>query len=115
MKDEMKNMPPGRDPVVFRAKMEDYLGDRMSPEERNAFEREMQDDPFYADAAEGIEISGKTELTALEKEINKGLRKQLDRSKRKRKNLPDIKVPLVAVVIILLLLIASYLIIRKFI
>lgn len=115
MKDEMKHMPPGRDPLAFRRKMEDYLGDRMSPEERNAFEREMQDDPFYADAAEGIEISGKTELTALEKEINKGLGKQLERNNRRRKNLPDIRVPLIAVVIILLLLIASYLIIRKII
>jgi hypothetical protein len=115
MKDEMKNMPSGSDPVVFRRKMEDYLGDRMSPEERNAFEREMQDDPFYSDAAEGIETSGKKELLSLEKEINKGLRKQLNRSKKKRKNLPDIKVPLVAVAIILLILIASYLVIRMFI
>lgn len=114
MKDEMKNNPPGQDPGSFRQRLEDYLEDRMSPGERNSFELEMMNDPFLGDAAEGIELSGNRGLHTLEQEINRGLKKQLDRNRRKRKKLPDMQPALIAVILILLLLLISYLVIRKF-
>ncbi|MEE4116443.1 MAG: carboxypeptidase-like regulatory domain-containing protein [Marinilabiliaceae bacterium] len=38
----------------IRSEINKYLSGEMSPEERNSFEREMQKDPFLADAVEGL-------------------------------------------------------------
>lgn len=113
MKDEQKHMNPDNGPDQVRQKLDDYLADRMSPAERNAFEREMEEDPFMQDAAEGIELSGETSLTFLEKEINAGLRKQLSGNKKRKKRKPDFQTVYITIIIILLLLIASYWVISK--
>ena len=46
------------DPKAFR----DYLSDRMSGEERNAFEKELQKDPFAEEALEGLSSIGEEKL-----------------------------------------------------
>ena len=46
-----------------------YLGNRMSDEERNAFERELQKDPFAGEALEGLSSLGEEDLQKDLKEL----------------------------------------------
>ena len=59
-----------------------YRGNRMTNLERNAFERELQKDPFSKEASEGFAIRDSEDI---EKDLS-GLKKQLDsRTRRKQK------------------------------
>lgn len=47
-----------------------YLNDEHTPAERNAFEQEMQEDPFLMEAVEGLESFQQPEkLEAIQKEL----------------------------------------------
>ena len=58
----------------IRSEINKYLSGEMSPEERNSFEREMQKDPFLADAVEGLSAitpaEAESDLAALKGRIH---------------------------------------------
>ena len=54
-----------------------YLTDKLSPEERNAFEQEMENDPFLMEAIEGLSmVNGKwsmEKLNALDNDLQNSI------------------------------------------
>ncbi len=61
----------------------DYLHNRMTNRERNAFEREMQKDPFLADAVEGLGVTDPEVLASDMAELNKRFTEISSRNSRK--------------------------------
>lgn len=100
-------------------KLMSYLTDEhLSEAERHEIEKLMLDDPFMAEAAEGLEnISSKEQLNAYVQELNKNLRKQVAAKKKRRdkRKLPGQPFAIIAIIMILILLIISYLVINKLI
>lgn len=100
-------------------KLMSYLADEhLSESERHEIEKLMLEDPFVADAAEGLEsISSTDSINAYVQELNMNLRKQVAAKKKRRDKLklPGQQFTIIAIIMILILLIVSYLIIHKLI
>lgn len=63
-----------------------YLANELSPQERNAFEQEMESDPFLLEAIDGLTLSNPSwsmpDLNLKEIELNAGIDAQLNKPKK---------------------------------
>ena len=92
-----------------------YLRGNISEEERFAMEQQMADSAFVNDAVEGLQQLGSPEkIEALKDQLNKQLQKEtLKRShSKKKRGIADQQWLIVAILAILLLCIAGYLMIH---
>ena len=117
MSDDLLNILSNSNKDIDNQKLMDYLSDKLSAQDKHAFEEEMIDSDFMNDAVEGLEIfKKKTDINEYSIQLNKNLRKNIEtkkfrRSKRKIKDLPWFYY---AIILILILVIASFLIVKKF-
>ncbi len=117
MSDDLLNILANSNKDIDNQKLMDYLSDKLSAEEKHAFEEEMIDSDFTNDAVEGLEKFNKqTDIEQYAIQLNKNLRKKLEtkklrRSKRKIKDLPWFYY---AIILILILVIAGFLILKRF-
>ena len=116
MSDKLKDILSHLSSEVDQETLLKYLEDRLSDEQRHEVERKMMTSNFNDDAMEGLqEIKNKGNISALVEQLNRDLHKKLEKKKKKREKLRFKDQPwlYVAVFIILLLIIISYLVIHR--
>jgi hypothetical protein len=93
-----------------------YLQDKLPEDKKHEVEKKLLENEFANDALEGLqEFRDKQQISFTVERLNKDLRKKVEKKKQRREkmNLPDQTWLYVAIVIILLLIIISYLVIYK--
>jgi len=113
---EQKHIP-GKPAVPNEEDIINYLNKDMADGEQHDFEKAASEDAFMHDAIEGLEsLNSKTDLSVLAKQLRADLKKQVEK-KTKRKEKRKYKEPAwiyFAVILVLLLLIAAFLVMREF-
>jgi len=92
-----------------------YLQGKLSPEEQHEVEKHLLTDDFEDEALEGLnEVKNKSDLALLVAQLNNDLKKKTKASKGSKKNhLKEDQWLWMAILIILLLVIVSYIIIHQ--
>jgi len=116
MKENLKDILSNLNPEVDQDTLLKYLQGQLSADEQHEVEKSLLDDPFEADAMEGLQnIQDKTQITELVGQLNRDLTKKTSRKKR-RLFKREAKVEswlLMTVVFILLLAIIAFIIIYR--
>ncbi|HEX3167546.1 MAG TPA: hypothetical protein VHQ93_14850 [Chitinophagaceae bacterium] len=116
MPDKLKDILSNLSPDVDQETLLKYLEGRLSDEQRNEVEKKMMTTNFNDDAMEGLqEIKNKENISSLVEQLNRDLHKKLERKKKKREKLRFKDQPwlYVAILIILLLIVLSYIVIHR--
>lgn len=117
MNNELKDILSNLNKDIEQEKLLDYLNKKLSASEAHEMEKQMADDEFMSDAVEGLEhFKDKKDVSLLVEQLNRDLKKQttkknLKKEKRKLKEQPWLYITLV---ILLLLVIVSYLVVKKY-
>lgn len=117
MSDDLKDILSNLNKDIEQDKLLDYLNKNLSAADAHEVEKQMADDEFMNDAVEGLEhFKNKKDLSLLVEQLNKDLKKKtakknLKKEKRKLKNQPWLYV---SIVTLLLLIIISYVLIKKY-
>lgn len=94
-----------------------YLQGKLSAEQQHELEKNMMENDFTADAFEGLQsFKNQQHLQLMVEQLNHDLKKKTEKKKAYREKLKLRQDPwiLVAVILILLLVVISYLIIHKY-
>ncbi|HEX6846736.1 MAG TPA: hypothetical protein VF144_07150 [Chitinophagaceae bacterium] len=116
MSDKLKDILSHLSSEIDQETLLKYLEGRLSHEQRNDVEKKMMASDFNDDAMEGLqEIKNKEKISSLVEQLNRDLQKKLEKKKKKREKLRFKDQPwlYIAVFIILLLIIISYIIIHR--
>ena len=94
----------------------DYLAGKLSEEEKHAVEMQLAENDFMSDAVEGLEIvKNKRDINVFVDQLNRDLHKKLFRkSKRQRRKAIQQRWTFAAIILILALLLAAWLMIVKY-
>jgi predicted secreted protein len=93
-----------------------YLNNQLSEEQRHEVEKKMLATDFNEDAMEGLqEIKNKEKISSFVDQLNRDLQKKLEKKKTRREKLRLKNQPwlFIAIVIILLLIVLSYVVIHR--
>ena len=93
-----------------------YLNGQLTEEQKHEVEKKMLTTDFTEDAMDGLqEIRNKAKITSLVEQLNRDLHKKLDKKKERREKLRFKDQPwlYIAIVVILLLIVLSYVIIHR--
>ncbi|MCA0395977.1 MAG: hypothetical protein LCH51_01125 [Bacteroidetes bacterium] len=93
----------------------DYLSGKLKQEEQHLVEEWLTDNPFAADAIEGLQTYGnKEDINEVVNQLNKELRQYLQnkRERREKRRWKDNPLTYLAVVLLLVLIIIAYYIVR---
>jgi len=116
MSDKLKDILSHLSSEVDQETLLKYLENRLSDEQRHEVEKKMLTTDFTDDAMEGLqEIKNKEKISSLVEQLNRDLHKKLEKKKKKREKFRFKDQPwlYVAIVIILLLIVLSYIVIQK--
>lgn len=117
MSDELKDILSNSNKEVEQEKLLDYLNKKLSAPEAHELEKQMADDEFMNDAVEGLEkFNNKKDLPLYIEQLNRDLKKQLDKKKQRKEKRKLKEQPWLyfAIILILLLLGISYLLVKKY-
>jgi len=101
---------------IEQAKLIQYLNNELSDKEQQSLESNHIDDEFINDAMEGLEqIKNIENIQAIQKELNIGINKEIKNKKRRKSKrlLKDSPWIYFAIILLLILLGASYFIITR--
>ena len=116
MSDELKDILSNLNKDIEQEKLLQYLNRKMSDEEQHAFEKQMNEDDFINDAVEGLQsLENKNNIDLVVQQLNADLKKQLDKKKRRKEKRKLKEQPWLyfSVVLILLLILVTWLVIKK--
>jgi hypothetical protein len=116
MSNELKDILSNLNKDIEQEKLLQYLNRRLSEEEQHLLEQQMNDDEFVSDAMEGLEqIKGTDKVNLAVSQLNAGLKKQLENTKKKRRKTNVIQESWIyyAVILLLLLAVVGYVVIRR--
>ena len=116
MSDDLLNILSNSNKDIDNQKLMDYLSDKLSAKDKHDFEKQMIDSDFINDAVEGLESFEKqTDINEYASQLNKNLRKKLETKKLKRnkRKIKDIPWFYYAIILVLILVIAGFLILKK--
>lgn len=116
MSDKLKDILSHLSTEVDQETLLKYLEGKLSDEQTHELEKRMLDSDFTNDAVEGLQqIKNKGDISSLVEQLNRDLHKKLDKKKKRREKLRFRDQPwlYIAIVIILLLIILSYLVIHR--
>ena len=116
MADDLKDILANLNKDIDQEKLLQYLNRELSKEEQHEVEKHLNQDPFAADALEGLEmVADKKNIPGLVQQLNHELKKQTQRKKSRKEKRKLQQQPLlyIAVIIILMLIIVAYVVIRK--
>ena len=109
LSDQQKDFP--------QEKLLDYINDQLTEQEQHALETQLNEDDFMSDALDGLQqFDANSDVSSLVNQLNGGLKKQLKKSKqkRKRRSLQIHDFPFYyTIIVFLLLIIISYLVINN--
>lgn len=115
MNENLKDILSNLNAEVDQETLLKYLQGKLTAEEQNSVEKTLVDDPFEADAVEGLQaMQDKQQLPSIVKQLNRDLQKKTSPQQWLFKH--EAKVEswlLLTIVIILLLAVISYLIYRQ--
>lgn len=116
MKDDLKDILSNLNNEIDQELLSLYLQDKLSKEERHAFEAALTEDEFTADAFEGLSSLDKTaNLDLLQQSFRNNLNKRLKEKNKKTltDTLQNSNWYLYAIVLIILLCMVGYLVVTK--
>ena len=116
MSDKLKDILSHLSPEVDQETLIRYLEGRLSDEQRHDIEKKMLATNFTDDAMDGLqEIKNKEKISSLVEQLNRDLHKKLEKKKKKREKLRFKDHPwlYIAIFIILLLIVLSYMVIQR--
>lgn len=96
-------------------KLLQYLNEQLSHAENHDLEREMENDPFTYEAVEGLQQIDNNKIPDVIDQLNIALRKEIKSKKRKKRNqiFSNQNWVYFAVILILILIMISYLVMKK--
>ncbi len=118
MSDDLKNILSNFNNDIEQDKLLEYLNRQLSVQEQHDLEKQLNDDEFMSDALDGLDqLKNKADVPLMVKQLNSGLKKQLDKHKKKRNKLAVIKDSWIyyTAVILLLLAVIAFVVIKMFI
>jgi hypothetical protein len=116
MSDNLKDILSHLSTEVDQETLLKYLEGRLSDEQRHEIEKRMLASEFNNDAMEGLnEIKNKEKISSLVEQLNRDLHIKLDKKKKRREKLRFKDQPwlYIAIFIILLLIVLSYVVIQR--
>ena len=116
MSDKLKDILSHLSTEVDQETLLKYLEGRLSEEQKHEIEKKMIDSDFTNDAMEGLqEIKNKARILSLVDQLNRDLHKKLEKKKQRREKFRFKDQPwlYIAIVIILLLIVLSYVVIHR--
>ncbi len=116
MDNKLLNIISNSNKDIDNQKLMDYLSGKLSAEEKYEIEKQMADSDFVNDAVEGLEdVKNKKDLSLFVEQLNTTLHKQLEKKKKRKQKraLKDHPWLYVAIILLLLLSIISYIVIKK--
>ena len=116
MSDDLKDILSNLNKEIEQDKLLDYLNKKLSAPEAHEVEKQMADDEFMNDAMEGLEkFNNKQDLSLYVEQLNRDLKKQLDKKKmrKEKRKLKDQPWLYFAIIILLVLLIVCYVLVKK--
>jgi hypothetical protein len=115
MSNDLKNILTNLNKDIEQEKLLEYLNRTLTTEEQHDLESQINDDPFMSDAMEGLgEIQNSEKISLMLYQLNKNLKTQLEK-KKKRKKRAIFETPWLYYTVIFLLIVAilGYIIIKK--
>lgn len=96
-------------------KLLQYLNEQLSHAENHEMESKMENDPFTYEAIEGLQNIDNNKIPDVIDQLNIALRKEIKSKKRKKRNqiLSNQNWVYFAVILILILIMISYLVMKK--
>ncbi len=116
MSDNLKDILSHLSTEIDQETLLKYLQGQLTEEQKHEVEKTMLASDFTDDALEGLkEIKNKERLSLLVDQLNRDLRKKLDKKKlrRERFRIKDQPWLFITIVILLLLIVLSYLVIHR--
>ena len=116
MPDRLKDILSHLSTEVDQETLLKYLEGRLSDEQKHEVEKKMLASEFNDDAMEGLqEIKNKRDILSVVEQLNRDLHKKLERKKKQRDKLRFKDQPwlYIAIVIILLLIVLSFVVIQR--
>lgn len=116
MNEDLKNILSNSNKDIDNQKLMDYISGKLSGPEKHEMEKLLLESDFMDDAVQGLEqFKNKKDLAGFVEQLNANLHKQLDKKNRRKakRKLKDQSWVYLAVILILLLVIVSYLVIKK--
>ena len=116
MSDKLKDILSNLSTEVDQETLLKYLEGRLTNEQKHELEKKMLGSEFMDDAMEGLqEIKNKEKISSLVEHLNRDLHKKLEKKKKRREKLRFKDQPwlYIAIVIILLLIVLSYIVIQR--
>ena len=116
MSDKLKDILSHLSTEVDQETLLKYLEGRLSEEQKHELEKKMLSSEFTDDAMEGLqEIKNKRNISSLVDQLNRDLHNKLEKKKQRREKLRFKDQPwlFIAIFIILILIIISYVVIHK--
>lgn len=117
MNDDLLNILSNSNKDIDNQKLMDYLGDKLSAEEKHEFEKTLLDSELQSDAIEGLsQFKNKKDPVAFAEELNRALQNQLQKKKaaKAKRKLKEFRWLYVAVVLIIIFILIAFIIISKF-
>ncbi len=117
MSDNLKDILSNLNKEIEQEKLLDYLNKNLSAAEAHEVEKQMADDEFMNDAMEGLEnFKNKKDLSLIVQQLNSELKKQTakQKAKKEKRKLKDQPWLYITIVTLLLLIIISYVVIKKY-
>ncbi len=117
MSDDLKDILSNLNKDIEQEKLLDYLNKKLSAADAHEVEKQMAADDFMNDAVEGLEqFKNKKDLSLLVEQLNKDLKKQTEkkRLKKEKRKLKDQPWLYITIVTLLLLVIISFILIKKY-
>lgn len=117
MSDELKNILNNSNKDIDNQKLMDYLSKKLSAQESHDLEKMMAEDDFMNDAVEGLEQMNNPKKVGISvDELNKELQKQIAKKKnrREKRKLKEQPWAYVAIILLLILAIVSYIVVKKY-
>jgi len=117
MNNNLLNILSNSSKDIDNQRLMDYLAGKLSEEERHAIEMQLSENDFLKDAAEGLEtIKDKKHIDVFVDQLNRDLHKKLLRTKTKRlkRKILQQRWVYAAIIIILAIVLATWLMIVKY-
>ncbi len=117
MNTDLKDILANSNKDIDNQQLMDYLSNHLPSAQQHEVEKNMVDDAFVNDAVEGLQqIDSNKNIPVYIAQLNNNLQKQIAKSKNRKdkrrwKDNPQIYI---AFIIVMLLLIAGFMVVRKF-
>lgn len=118
MNKDLLNILTNSNKDIDNQQLMDYLSGKLSGEDLHELERSMAGDEFLNDAVEGLQqVKNPRNMQAYVEELNAAMQKSLEKKKNRRQRLrnrlKDDPWTILAVIVVIALCIAAYVVIRQ--